>query len=301
MSIQASMDIGTNATRLLIAQIKDGTIHPIVMEERITRLGQGMEETGCLTDMAMRRVCDAVAEYVSICHKHHVTEYRTFATSAVRESKNQKEFINYIHNNTGMQPEILSGEEEALLSFLGVQSDYPVSGPIIICDIGGGSTEFIQAENRQLLQSKSINIGSRRFTARFIKSDPPLGDEIINMEKALSQQLQDGLQGMNTCIEDCVCVGGTAVTLAMVAEQIDISNPQSVHHHTLLKTDLLALIDRLKHMTVIERKSIVGLHPDRADVILTGALIMKGIYDFFKMEKATVGIRDLLFGIFLRE
>jgi len=298
MSLKASIDIGTNATRLLVAEVAGQEIRPVLMQERITRLGMGMERSGSLAEEAMQRVIHVLKDYSSICQVHGVAEYRTLATSAVREAENGRRFIARIKSETGLEPRILSGEEEALLSYFGATSDHQARRPVMVCDIGGGSTEFVLSNENGIALNKSLPLGSRRATARFVLSDPVAREQISRMEQEIHWQLNSSLQPIAR-VAECVCVGGTATTLAMMAEHVDISSPDAVHLHTLEKKDLLAIIDLLSALTVAERKKITGLHPDRADVVLTGAVIVRCIMDHLQIDKTTVSVRDLLFGIFL--
>jgi exopolyphosphatase / guanosine-5'-triphosphate,3'-diphosphate pyrophosphatase len=299
MSIMASFDIGTNTTRMLIAHVENQNIIPLVLQERITRLGLDMEKTGRLTPEAMQRVIGALNELMSLCRPYNATDYRPFATCAAREAKNQKQFIDLVSDHTGLKPRILSGEEEALLSFKGVLSDYTPVGNTLVCDIGGGSTEFIFSENERIYRHHSLSIGTRRLTSRFCVSDPIKPDHISLMHDWLMTQLKETFGSIHTSTPITVCVGGTSTTLAMMAEQIDISRPHEIHLHRLYKKDVLAIIEQLTKMSLAERQTLIGLHPDRCDVILSGALIIKSIFEYFNLEHMTVSLRDLLFGILL--
>ena len=228
MAIKASIDIGTNSTRLLIAQIDNkNNIIPITLIDRITRLGKGYTREGNLTLEAMQKVINVLMEYRIIIDKSTVDVSIVFATSATREAKNKAQFLNLIAEKTDFQCRIISGEEEAQLSFKGVQSDMKIPGKCLVCDIGGGSTEFSYAENGEIISSQSLNIGSRRLTTKFIKNDPVTKQELESLEHFLRMELTKHLRSFMP--EQCICVGGTATTLAMINENIPLEYPEKAH------------------------------------------------------------------------
>ena len=298
---KAAIDIGTNSTRLLIADLDHaGKLCPVAWQERITRLGQGVDATGVLAPQAMQRVLCALDEYIKICTEYQTCEIIVFATSATRDSGNRAEFLNTIFSKTGIRCRLLSGDEEASLSFKGVMSDLETTGRFLVCDIGGGSTEFIFAADGNILFKKSIDVGSQRMTQRFLKKDPVTAQQISRLRFFLSdifnREFADAPKN-----QSCVCVGGTATTLAMMKEKIDISEPEKAHRVHIEKSEIVKLNDDLMQKNNRERQSLTGLHPDRAPIILAGGIIIEIIMDFFELEQITVSIRDLLFGILLED
>ena len=269
------------------------------MEERITRLGEGLETNGKISTDAMQRVIDALREYKQMGLAAGVEEFRVFATSATRDAMNRNEFLALI-SRLGFRCRVLSGDEEAFLSYIGVMSDEQEYGPFLVCDIGGGSTEFILGNKTSLLQKKSIDIGSRRLHARFLHSDPVKEEEVSAMRVFLRRILQQELAAMSGQMAKSIAVGGTATTLAMMDSSIDVRDADKAHKHVLVRERLSSIIADLASKTIAERKSIRGLHPGRADVILAGALIVESIMQYFDLPFIAISIRDLLFGALLK-
>ena len=176
---KASIDIGTNSTRLLITDIDSSSnFFPILTKERITRLGNGLDDSLRLSFKAMQRVLIVLKDYLDLCKNYNVTDIVIFATSATRDAVNRDEFVGKIERETGTVCRILSGDEEAFLSFQGVISDFRFDEDFLVCDIGGGSSEFIFGREGVLIDKKSLNIGSRRMMRKFLHSDPVKMKEI---------------------------------------------------------------------------------------------------------------------------
>jgi exopolyphosphatase / guanosine-5'-triphosphate,3'-diphosphate pyrophosphatase len=296
MSLKASIDIGTNSTRLLLIQInKEGKLSPVEHYERLTKLGAGLDQSNRLSPQAMNRVIKALQEYRDIITKNEISEIRAFATSATRDAKNRNEFLALINERTGFSCRILSGNEEARLSFLGVTSDLHISDFYLVSDVGGGSSEFINARGNEILYSKSFNIGSGRLTRQFFHHDPPPTEEI----KKATDFVKSNLHTIDGSPQAVVCVGGTAATLALIDAQVPFDDSKHSHHYRLEKSSLQQLVLDLGCKTLVERKSITGLNPERADVLLAGALIHLEIMNYFSLNSVVVSLRDLMFGIFL--
>ncbi|MBN2413357.1 Ppx/GppA family phosphatase [candidate division KSB1 bacterium] len=300
MDVKASIDIGTNSTRLLIAQTDNkNNIIPITMVDRITQLGKGMDRNGKLSSEAMHRVINVLTEYRTLIDRAGAVETVVYATSATRDAGNRSQFLKLISEKTGFTCRIISGAEEARLSFTGVRSDFKISGKSVICDIGGGSTEFIFAEQGKILFSHSLQIGSRRLTTKFFRHDPVTKQELENIQIFLKNELTEHLAVFSP--EQCICVGGTATTLAMMHHKIPIAFPEKSHLQIIKLKNIENIIHTLSVKSIRERQKIIGLHPDRADVILTGALIVGSILEHFNLTESIISLRDLLFGILLSE
>jgi exopolyphosphatase/guanosine-5'-triphosphate,3'-diphosphate pyrophosphatase len=300
MTRKASIDIGTNSTRLLIADMDQAVlIQPVSYQERITKLGNGLDQFGRLSVDSMRRVLDVVQEYIAQCQKSGAQHIAVFATSATRDAANRNEFLTLITERTGLSCVVLSGEEEARLSYIGAVSDLERYRQMLVCDIGGGSTEFVLGEKKGIIFAKSLDIGSRRMTSRFLQNDPVSLRQVEELQSFLNNQMNSQLAELPERASKCICVGGTATTLAMMAAKLNPSQAEKAHHHLLSSGRLDAIIGDLAAMTLQERKSLIGLHPDRADVILAGALIVKSILNRFACSRALISTRDLLFGILM--
>ncbi len=298
MSIIASIDIGTNSTRLLIAEKKpDGSLTPLKMIDTITRLGKGFDAQGNLSQEAMMRVVHAIADYKTIIEQYKAEKVKAFATSATRDAQNRDAFFDLILSHSGIKPRLLSGDTEALMSFNGAMSDFEMRGNYLVCDIGGGSTEFIFARDNNILKYKSLDIGSRRLTTRFIHNDPPTQEEADKLRSFTLATLKNQLEPFQA--EAVIFVGGTATTLAMMDRKIDIRNGEQSHKSVIEKRNLQNILADLFVKTIQERKQIIGLHPDRSDVIFTGATLVDTILEHFQLSLAHVSLRDLMFGVLL--
>ncbi|HLC15469.1 MAG TPA: Ppx/GppA phosphatase family protein [Thermodesulfovibrionia bacterium] len=295
MTVVASIDIGTNSTRLLIASKDGANLNPLRMEERITRLGEGLGQLGYLKPESLDRVTDALTEYMGYIKACGTERVFIVATSAAREASNKEMLQKRVKEATGHDCRIISGQEEAELTFLGVMSDICAISKALICDIGGGSTEFIFTENGILSKEISLPIGSRRLKERFLYRNPVCNEEMqaftIHTEAILHQHLFSGNE------VQCVMVGGTATTLAMIDCSLSAFDENTVHGYVLQHSAVINIVQKLASLSLEERKHLVGLHPKRADVIVAGAMITEIILRFFKLSSCQISIRDLLFGL----
>ena len=296
MTLKASIDIGTNSTRLLIVRCLAGNkLSPVAHVERLTKLGDGLGSAGELSRKAMQRVIDALREYRAILSEKQVADVRVFATSATRDAGNRDDFLSLIKRQTGFECRLLSGEEEARLSFLGVVSDMHIAEPCLVCDVGGGSTEFIFARGKEILFLQSLNIGSGRLTRQFLHTDPPTSDEMDSAAKFVVSQLKTFEEPVNIIVG----VGGTAATLALIDAKASIKDAAAAHHYRLAGVDVERIVAMLARMPVQERRFVPGLHPERADVIVGGGVIFREILRYFRADVLTTSLRDLMYGIFL--
>jgi len=287
----ASIDIGTNSTRLLIlSQDKKAALQMLVYQERMTKLGAGLSSENRLSNQAMQRVITALLEYKKIIKKQAVQSIQVFATSATRDAVNQQEFLDKIFEQTQLQCRVLNGTEEAAYSFLGVISDMHPTDHYLVCDIGGGSSEFIFAHQRKIIDTVSLNIGSGRLSRTLLTPH-------ANIQKAKSFVLQKlEKEFSKRHVSHIICTGGTAATLALMDLNTPLSNPFSAHHHLMNVGAVQKQVKRLQEKSIPERKKIIGLHPERAKVILGGALIIQVILEYFHMS-ATISLRDLMYGV----
>lgn len=300
MMIKAAIDIGTNSTRLLVAEVsalKD--LNPLLIEERITRLGKGVQENERLSSDAMDRVLETLTEYKQIAAKMAASITDVVATSAARDASNQREFLQAIKSKTGLNCKILSGAQEANLTLLGVLSAFRDEAHLFVCDIGGGSTEFIAAKNGKQTYEVSVKIGSRRLTEQFLHHDPVKRIETAALRKYIVHTLINELTEFPEIPWHCVAAGGTATTLALLDLKLELTQAYQAHQHKLTCERLDAIIDDLTHKSIAERKSLTGLHPDRADIILAGALILRAVQAYWRVNSITVSTWDLLHGLFL--
>ncbi|RPI01004.1 MAG: hypothetical protein EHM72_07640 [Calditrichaeota bacterium] len=297
----ASIDIGTNSTRLLIVEKDDqARWAPILYQERMTLLGEGLGDDQFLSSAACNRVLDALSQYQQIIEDLHCGVPLLFATSATRDASNRFTFLRSITERTGWICRVLSGEEEGRLSLQGALYDIENHGNILLCDIGGGSTEFTSTRTDRQIICRSLDLGSSRLTRQFIASDPPTPVELQNLTHYIQEYLR--LSAPHVPVIDLmVATGGTAFTLALMDLKKSISEPAAVHHHLLYLKHIQALRDAIAATPLAERKTWIGLHPDRAHVILAGAAILVEILEFYHQSTVLISLKDLLLGIVLEQ
>jgi exopolyphosphatase/guanosine-5'-triphosphate,3'-diphosphate pyrophosphatase len=300
MAKVAAFDCGTNSLRLLIAEIdvNAGTSNDLVRELRIVRLGQGVDRTGRIAEASLKRVFHAVEEYMEIVHEHDIRTIRFCATSAARDAENAEDFVAGIRERVGVQPEVLDGLEEARVSFAGATRDLPpLPEPLLVCDIGGGSTELILGQaDGTIVARESLDIGSVRLNERHLHGDPPSEEEILAAVADIDRALDE-------CSVDLAAAGavigvaGTVTTLA--AGVLDLGRYDStLIHHTVLRPDAVqGLVTRLLTMFVEQRKALPYMHPGRADVIGAGGLILNRILRRTTVNSMLVSEHDILDGI----
>jgi len=297
---KAAIDIGTNSTRLLVAEISDrNELQPLIYEQRTTRLGEGLYESGELSQFSIDRVLDVLAEYKQIINKASARMSNVVATSAVREADNQDDFLQTIKRKMGMTCTVLSGEQEAHLTLRGVKGAFRNNSHIFVSDIGGGSTEFVAEEDDGKTYELSVLIGSRRMTELFLRHDPVEEVEMERLRRYVVHTLIDELSKIPELPWFCVASGGTATSLALMDLNLDISQASRAHGHLLSNAHLDAIIDDLTLKSVKERRAITGLESERADVILAGAVILRAIQAYWTVDSTTISTWDLLHGLLL--
>ncbi len=269
----ASIDIGTNTILLLIGELNGKRFTPLIEREMIVRLGEGLQRNGLLSEEAMGRALQTLAQYLNQCQRKGVEKIFAFGTNPLREAKNSEEFLKRVKKEFALPIEVISGKEEAQLSFLAVAKDLKeIPHSLYVIDVGGGSTEFILGKGERIDQWISLPIGSVRFTEEFLHSDPIEEKEWEEMEKKIEELLQEIPLPFNPFT--LVAAGGTATTLASVELGLKEFLTEKIHHFQLrqeaLKKQLL--LYRLK--TIRERRKILGLSPARADVIPAGGAIL---------------------------
>ncbi len=301
----AAIDIGTNTILLLIAeQTPEGRLQTIMDLETTTRLGEGLTKTRKINPHAMQRSIDVIDRYLSLCREKGVAEIAAAGTSALREARNRLDFLQKVRRRCGLEIEIISGQEEARLSYLAVAMDqkWP-SGPLVVIDIGGGSTEWIYGDAGGEVRVFSLNIGSVTLTEQFLTSDPVEEGEYQAMTSHVSKLL-DNIPPLGG---DAVLVGigGTITSLFSVRQGLKEFDPSRIHHGLLKLKDVEGQIEQLKTLPLRERKAIPGLPPERADVIIAGATILLHCLIRFGSNRIYVSCHGLRYGIlfdrFLKE
>jgi exopolyphosphatase / guanosine-5'-triphosphate,3'-diphosphate pyrophosphatase len=296
----AAIDVGTNSTRLLVAEEHPDAFRTIERRMTITRLGQGVDRTRLLQAAALQRTLSVVADYAASCGELGVTRMRVTGTSAVRDAENRNEFFDGVKKLTGQPPELLTGEAEARATFLGVRSDLFDEGPVLVVDIGGGSTELIYGTvaPEHLV---SLDIGCVRMFEKHLDSDPPRPEELDALRADVGERLATAKLGLQSAPgTPLVGVAGTVTQLATLKAGLPAEDPELVHHSVLTHGDVRRLARRLETLPFEKRSRIKGLEPGRVDVIVAGAEILQVVMETFDAAEILVSEKDILDGLVLQ-
>lgn len=296
----ATIDLGTNTFLLLIAERVDGIVQPVYQEEAFVRLGQGVDKSGVISQEAMARGLASLGHYRDVTADYRCEKITACGTSALRDAKNSREFIELVEAELDLQIRIISGEEEAQLSFIGALSNKKdLETPIFMLDIGGGSTELCWGAPEEMLGRFSLNIGSVRLTERYFQHDPPTPVELTAFRATVWDVWQAHTQAASIDLRNGTLVGvdGTVTTFAMIHNKMIVYDCERIDGAVLQLNEIKKLTALLVAKTTMERKTIVGLSPKRADVILAGALILEWIMELGRADRIVVSDRGLRFGM----
>ncbi|HEY5285938.1 MAG TPA: Ppx/GppA phosphatase family protein [Solirubrobacteraceae bacterium] len=302
----AVVDIGTNSTRLLIADVdtQTGAVKELHRESQVTRLGDKVDAGGTLSDEAVRRVQATLTDYRATIDRYACETNMAVLTSAVRDAANGAEFTELVRSEFGLDAKVLSGEEEAQLTFLGAMSDRDANAaaePTVVIDIGGGSTEFIVGAEHTASFHVSVQAGVLRMSERHIHSDPPSPTELQDLAADTRRIFLDGLPSeQRHSVRRAIAVAGTATSAAAIDQELDPYDPERVHGYDLLLATVELLIARLADMTESARREVVGLHPDRAPTIVAGMILLEEAMKAFELDHIEVSEHDILRGGTLR-
>lgn len=297
----AAIDCGTNAIRLLVAEVDEaGTLHEHVRIMQIVRLGEGIDRTGEFAPEALERTFAAVDEYAEVIRGLGVTRTRFVATSASRDASNRDAFAAGVRRRLGIDPEVITGTEEAALSFAGAVRGLPpgrVSAPALVVDIGGGSTEFVLGRTGPE-HSASVDIGCVRMTERHLHGDPPTAEQIaaawVDIEAAVAAA------GQRVPFAEAGCLVGLAGSVTTVAAMVmDLSEYDAsvLHGAVISASDVAEVTARLLAMTRVERAALPFMHPGRVDIIAGGAMVLQAAMRAAEAERVVVSETDILDGI----
>jgi exopolyphosphatase / guanosine-5'-triphosphate,3'-diphosphate pyrophosphatase len=296
----AVVDIGSNSTRLLIAELDDGRVRrELVRRTTITRLGAGVDAAGHLNDEAMERVYAALEGYRALIEDNDADTRLAVLTSAVRDAANGDEFAETVKTRFGLVPHILAGDDEARLTFLGATSerDQADRKPTLVIDIGGGSTELVIGTGAKMSFHVSNQAGVVRQTERHIRSDPPAAPELDALAQDARAILARGVpEEHRTAVSHAIAVAGTATSLASIAQELQPYDPEKVEGYVLSEAECRQILDRLAALTLDERRQVKGLHPDRAPTIVAGVVILIEILNLFGLNDVEVSEHDILRG-----
>jgi exopolyphosphatase/guanosine-5'-triphosphate,3'-diphosphate pyrophosphatase len=310
----AAIDCGTNSIRLLVADVDPvrRTLTDVDRRLEIVRLGQGVDETGHLAPAALERTLRALGEYAGIIRASQVDAVRMVATSATRDASNAAEFTRGVLDVLGVAPEVLTGDEEARLSFAGATAEFgamsePPAPPYLVLDIGGGSTEVVlggtPGDDDTLAGSGqvaaiSLNIGCVRMTERHLHADPPEQEQIAAATADIDAALEEAAAKIDVArARSLVGLAGSVTTVAAVALDLPGYDPARIHHARITAAQVRSVTGRLLAQTRAERAVIPSMHPGRVDVIGAGALVLDRVMRRFGFAEVVVSEHDILDGI----
>jgi exopolyphosphatase / guanosine-5'-triphosphate,3'-diphosphate pyrophosphatase len=294
------VDLGTNTTRLLVADVADGALEELDRRTTITSLGRGVDATGRLAEASMARVRDTLAGYREALDALGVTRVFAVATSAMRDAENGPAFRDELNERFGIDARTISGDEEARLTFLGATAGRPGAngGPVVVIDIGGGSTEYVVGTpGGEPDFHVSTQMGSVRHTERFLPSDPPTGAELEALAEDVRRVIEQSVPAdTRAATAHGIAVAGTATTLAAIDQELEPYDPARVHGYRVPLATAERIRQMLAALPVAERRGVTGLHPDRAPTIVTGVTILAGSIRGFGLDAIEVSEADILHG-----
>jgi exopolyphosphatase/guanosine-5'-triphosphate,3'-diphosphate pyrophosphatase len=296
----AVVDIGTNSTRLLIADVDPATRTVTEVDRRttVTRLGQGVDHTGVLADEAMARVERALAEYRRAIDDNDVDAVTGVLTSAVRDARNGAAFTDKINDTYNIGARTITGDEEARLTYLGA-TDGRAEGDTqrVVIDVGGGSTELVVGHGARVDFHVSTQAGVVRQTERFIRSDPPRPEELQQLQAEAGEIFEQAVPTQTRQqVTEGIAVAGTATSCAAILQELDPYDPEKVHGFRLLRAKCEMLLPRLAAMTTEQRRHVTGLHSDRAPAIVAGVILLIEAMRCFDLPEVEVSEHDILRG-----
>jgi exopolyphosphatase/guanosine-5'-triphosphate,3'-diphosphate pyrophosphatase len=289
----AAVDLGTNSTRLLVADVEDGRHDEVVRRLAVTRLGEGVDERGRLLAAPIARVRNVLADYRRELEALGATRTLAVATSAVRDAENGEAFLGEVEWSYGFTTRLLDGLEEAAFTFRGVSSGGEVEPGTLVVDIGGGSTELVLGGPDGVEWTTSLQVGSVRMTERFLHGDPPTPDEL----HGCAAHVRSALPPLSP--PQAIGVAATVTTLATLHLGLGEHERERTHGHALTRQAVAEQLDRLAALPLAERRTVPGLEPGRAPVILGGIVILASILDAYGLAQIAVSERDLLDGVAL--
>ncbi len=294
----AAVDCGTNSIRLLVADVEGRSKSDVQREMRVVRLGQDVDRTGRLAPEAVERTRVALVDYATTCRELGVERTRMVATSASRDAENREDFRAMVVDVLGVEPEVISGDEEAALSFDGATRGLdPADGPFLVMDIGGGSTELVLGTTA-VEAARSVDVGCVRLTERHLAGDPPTAQEVRAAEADVDAALAQVREVVPVeRARTAVGLAGSVTTVAALALDLPAYDSERIHLSRIPAADVRTVTDRLLAMTRAERAALPVMHPGRVDVIGAGALVLATLVDRLGLPEVLVSESDILDGI----
>ncbi len=296
--IVAVVDVGTNSTRLLVAEVRDGrVVRELERRTNVTRLGEGVDETGHLSEAAVERVLTVCESYRQEIDRFGAEQVVAVLTSAVRDAHNGAELERALRERFGFEATTITGEREARLTFLGATSARPPEAPVMVLDIGGGSTEIVVGSDGRVEFFVSTQIGSVRYTERFLHTDPPTPAELEACRAAVRDVLASSVPAeMRERAREGIAVAGTPTSFAAIDLRLEPYDRDRVDGHQLTLERCEQILADLARRPVAERRSVTGLHPDRAPTIVAGGIILVEAIGLFELTEIRVSEHDILDG-----
>ena len=293
----AIIDIGSNSIKFLVGERRpDGTVATLADHSAPVRLGEGLWKSGVLSDAAMERNAAAVARFAALAREKGAEEILCVGTMAVRSAANSVDFLRLVRERCGLSVRVISGEEEARLSYLAVLSGMPMDDDgALVFDTGGGSTEFIFGRGREVLRRFSLNLGAIRITERFFRADPVERRSVETALQTIAAELTAAGLGKQSC--RVVGIGGTVTTMGAVRHRLERYDPAVIQGSLLRMEEVKRQIALYSGLTIPQRRELPGLPSKRADVILGGACIVQSILDCLGMKELTISDRGMRHGL----
>ncbi|HEU0129616.1 MAG TPA: Ppx/GppA phosphatase family protein [Mycobacteriales bacterium] len=295
MTRVAAIDCGTNSIRLLVADVDGGTLTDVHREMRIVRLGQGVDETGRLAPDALERTFAALRDYAALCRD--AARVRMVATSATRDAANAAEFVDGCTAILGVPPEVVSGDEEARLSFRGATAGLGLPGPYVVTDIGGGSTEVVLGD-ATVEAAVSVDVGCVRLTERRLRTDPPAPAEVAAAVADVAAAFDVVAERVDVArARTFVGLAGSVTTVTALALGLAAYDPAAIHLARVPRERVEDVTAMLLRSTRAERAALPVMHPGRVDVIAAGALVLRELMRRWSLPEVVASERDILDGI----
>ncbi|WZL72811.1 Ppx/GppA phosphatase family protein [Clostridiaceae bacterium 35-E11] len=294
-----AIDIGTNSMRILIATIEDNDIVQSFKDLETTRMGEKVDQTGRLSMDAIDRNIEALNKFMDIAKKEGITQVPIIATSAVRDAQNKEVFLERAQNEVNAKIEVITGDREAELGFLGVIRGLKKKDQnILVVDIGGGSTELIFGNESGIQKLVSVDMGAVRMTEKFVKTDPIHPKEKETMVKEVDNLLASIMHIFHSLpIDHVVGIGGTVTTIAAVAKKLRVYDRDAIHQYNLSHKQVKSILNEFCLKNLQQRKEIPGLHPKRADIITAGTIILDSILSTLSVKSIKISEYDNLEGL----
>ena len=293
----AVVDMGSNSTRLLVADVDGGQIREIERRSTVTRLGRGVDTSRKLSADAIDDVCDTVASYLELVEQNEAEQLVAIATSAVRDADNRGAFCGELRERFALNARVLSGDDEARLTYLGAVHERPAAEDTLVVDIGGGSTELIVGSGADVSFHASLDAGTVRHTERHVSHDPAEQSELETLANDVRSLIDGALAGSDFArAKTGIGVAGTPTSLAAVDQKLDPYDPDAVHGAMLSLEAIQRMLSELAAKSLEERLAVTGLHPGRAPTIVAGVVILIQVMRAFGLSEIEVSEHDILYG-----